>query len=94
MSVLDGDETVYIARNGTNRSMNTGFVLGARVPAQVTAAGRLMLALRDPQEVEVGCGAKRSRPTHLTPSPARSACRSNLHASAPMAGQYRSSKWS
>ncbi len=51
MSVLDGDETVYIARNGTTRSMNTGFVLGARVPAQVTAAGMLMLALRDPDEV-------------------------------------------
>ena len=26
---LDGDESVYIARNGSNRSMNTGFVLGA-----------------------------------------------------------------
>lgn len=45
--VLDGDETVYIARNGSNRSMNTGFVLGARVPAQVTAAGMLMLAMGD-----------------------------------------------
>ena len=51
VSVLDGDETVYIARNGNTRSMNTGFVLGARVPAQVTAAGMLMLALRDPQEI-------------------------------------------
>ena len=47
VSVLDGDETVYIARNGSNRSMNTGFVLGARVPAQVTAAGMLMLAMGD-----------------------------------------------
>jgi len=50
LSVLDGDEVVYIARNGPNRSMNTGYVLGARVPAQVTAAGMLMLALRpEPQ---------------------------------------------
>ena len=47
VSVLDGDETVYIARNGSNRSMNTGFVLGARVPAQVTAAGILLLSLGD-----------------------------------------------
>jgi len=46
LSVLDGDEVVYIARNGPNRSMNTGYVLGARAPAQVTAAGMLMLALR------------------------------------------------
>lgn len=52
LSVLDGDEVVYIARNGPNRSMNTGYVLGARVPAQVTAAGMLMLALRD--EAETG----------------------------------------
>jgi IclR family transcriptional regulator, pca regulon regulatory protein len=44
VSVLDGDHIVYIARNGPNRAMNTGFVLGARVPAQVTAAGMLMLA--------------------------------------------------
>ena len=58
VSVLDGDETVYIARNGTHRSMNTGFGLGARAPAQVTAAGMLMLALRDPQEVEDWLQAK------------------------------------
>ena len=46
VSVLDGDEIVYVARNGTNRSMNTSFVLGARVPAPVTAAGLLLLALQ------------------------------------------------
>ncbi len=47
VSVMDGDDIVYIARNGPNRVMNTGLVLGARVPAQVTAAGMLMLALRE-----------------------------------------------
>ncbi len=50
LSVMDGDEVVYIARNGPNRSMSTGYVLGARVPAQVTAAGMLMLALRSEAE--------------------------------------------
>lgn len=45
LSVLDGDDVVYIARNGPQRQMSTGYVLGARVPAQVTAAGLLMLAL-------------------------------------------------
>ncbi len=44
VGVLDGDQVVYIARNGPNRTMNTGFVLGARVPAHVTAAGMLLLA--------------------------------------------------
>lgn len=50
--VMDGDDIVYVARNGPNRSMNTGFVLGARVPAQVTAAGMLMLSMRDPAWLE------------------------------------------
>ncbi len=52
VSVMDGDDIVYVARNGSNRSMNTGFVLGSRVQAQVTAAGLLMLALRDPEWLE------------------------------------------
>ena len=46
LSVLDGDDIVYVARNGPNRNMNTGYVLGARAPAQVTASGMLLLALR------------------------------------------------
>lgn len=52
LAVLDGDEVVYIARNGPSRSMNTGYVLGARVPAQLTASGLLMLALRPETEAE------------------------------------------
>jgi IclR family pca regulon transcriptional regulator len=52
VSVMDGDDVVYIARNGSNRSMNTGVVLGSRVQAQVTAAGMLMLAMRDPEWLE------------------------------------------
>lgn len=52
VSVMDGDDVVYIARNGSNRSMNTGIVLGSRVQAQVTAAGMLMLSMRDPEWVE------------------------------------------
>ena len=52
VSVLDGFDIVYIARNGSNRSMNTGFVLGARVPAHVTSAGMLMLAMQGPEAVD------------------------------------------
>lgn len=52
VSVMDGDEIVYIARNGTNRALNTGYVLGSRVQAQVTAAGLMMLALREPVWLE------------------------------------------
>lgn len=52
LAVLDDDEVVYIARSGPNRNMNTGYVLGARVPAQVTAAGLLMLAMRSDEALE------------------------------------------
>ena len=52
VSVMDGDDIVYIARNGSTRAMNTGYVLGARVQAQVTAAGLLLLALRGPDWLE------------------------------------------
>lgn len=52
VSVLDDDNVVYVARNGTNRAMSIGYVLGSRVQAEVTAAGLLMLALKDPQEIE------------------------------------------
>ena len=52
VSVMDGDEIVYIARNGSSRAMNTGYVLGSRVQAQVTAAGLLMLSLRAPEWID------------------------------------------
>ena len=52
VSVLDGDDIIYVARNGPNRAMNTGFVLGARVPAHVTAAGMLLVALRETPPLE------------------------------------------
>lgn len=51
VSVLDGQDIVYVARNGSNRAMNTGFVLGARVPAQVTSAGMLLLAMQGEEAV-------------------------------------------
>ncbi|MGO4810593.1 IclR family transcriptional regulator C-terminal domain-containing protein [Cupriavidus sp. 2MCAB6] len=44
LSVLDAWELVFICRTGTSRVMNTGFVLGARVPAPLASAGVMMLA--------------------------------------------------
>ncbi len=63
LSVLDGDEIVYVARNGPVRHMNTGFVLGARVPAQVTAAGMLLMALKGPAAVDAWLNARSSLQT-------------------------------
>ncbi|MEN9995775.1 MAG: hypothetical protein RL462_551 [Pseudomonadota bacterium] len=44
LAVLDAGEVVYVSRNGPNRAMSTGFVLGSRAPGHVTSAGLLMLA--------------------------------------------------
>jgi len=53
VSVLDGFEVVYVARNGENRNMNTSFALGARVPAHVTAAGMMLLATMSEEPLEL-----------------------------------------
>ncbi|MEI6384563.1 MAG: IclR family transcriptional regulator C-terminal domain-containing protein [Betaproteobacteria bacterium] len=52
LAVLDGGDVVYVARNGPNRAMNSGFVLGARVPSHVTSAGMLMLAYLSDEQME------------------------------------------
>jgi len=52
VSVLDGFDVVYVARNGENRNMNTSFALGARVPAHVTAAGLMLLATMSNEPLE------------------------------------------
>lgn len=45
VGVLDQHDLVYIARSGSHRHMNTGYMLGSRVQAHVTAAGMLILAM-------------------------------------------------
>lgn len=48
VGVLDQDELVYIARSGSHRHLNTGYMLGSRVQAHITAAGLMILAMRGP----------------------------------------------
>lgn len=56
LSVMEGDSVVYIARQSSSaaslRPQNFGYMLGMLVPAHVTAAGTLLLALRTPQALE------------------------------------------
>jgi IclR family pca regulon transcriptional regulator len=52
VSVLDDEEIVYIARSGSNRNMNTGFVLGSRVQAQATSAGMVLLSMLETDRLE------------------------------------------
>ncbi|MGL4634569.1 MAG: IclR family transcriptional regulator domain-containing protein [Beijerinckiaceae bacterium] len=47
LSTLVGDQITYIARHGDARQHPVGYVLGAMMPAHVTAAGCMLLALQD-----------------------------------------------
>jgi IclR family pca regulon transcriptional regulator len=44
MSVLDGDEIVYVARVPTKRIMTISLAIGSRLPAYPTSMGRVLLA--------------------------------------------------
>lgn len=52
VGVMDGPYMIYVARDRSSRDMNTGCVLGERVPAQVTAPGLVLLALQEPSRLE------------------------------------------
>ncbi len=50
LSVLDGDQIVYIARSAAKRVMSVGLSLGSRLPAYCTSMGRVLLAsLTEPE---------------------------------------------
>lgn len=49
VAILDADELVYIARNGANQVMSTGFVLGARTAPTVASAGMAILSTHSPE---------------------------------------------
>jgi IclR family pca regulon transcriptional regulator len=44
LSVLDGDEIVYLARAAAKRVMSVGLSVGSRLPAYCTSMGRVLLA--------------------------------------------------
>jgi IclR family pca regulon transcriptional regulator len=49
MSVLDGDEVVYVARVPTKRIMAVAISVGTRFPAYATSMGRVLLAAQPPE---------------------------------------------
>jgi IclR family transcriptional regulator, pca regulon regulatory protein len=53
---MEGDNIVYIARQGSSsdggRSQQIGYMLGTLVPAHITAAGMVLLALRQDCSIE------------------------------------------
>jgi IclR family pca regulon transcriptional regulator len=52
VSVLDGDEVVYVARVPTKRIMTVSISVGTRFPAYATSMGRVLLAWRSAEWLE------------------------------------------
>ena len=51
-SVLDGHDVVFVARDGQSQVQNVGYVLGARISANLSSAGIVMLACRSQHEID------------------------------------------
>ncbi|MEV4349388.1 IclR family transcriptional regulator C-terminal domain-containing protein [Actinoplanes sp. NPDC049596] len=64
LSVLDGDDIVYVARVPTSRIMAVAITVGTRFPAYATSMGRVLLAGSD--ESDVDAYLARVRPAKLT----------------------------
>src|SRR4051812_36275522 len=52
VSVLDGDEIVYVGRVPTSRIMRVSINVGTRFPAYATSMGRVLLAALPPAELD------------------------------------------
>ncbi|MDP9443490.1 MAG: helix-turn-helix domain-containing protein [Actinomycetota bacterium] len=52
MSVLDGDDVVYVARVPTSRIMTVAISVGTRFPAYATSMGRVLLADLPPPQLD------------------------------------------
>jgi IclR family pca regulon transcriptional regulator len=52
VAILDEHDVVYVARNGVNRAMAVGFVLGSRAAAPLSSAGLVLLAFQTPEVIE------------------------------------------
>ena len=52
VSVLDGDETLCVARVAPARIMNVAMPVGTRLPAYATCVGRVLLAGLDPDQLD------------------------------------------
>jgi len=65
VSVLDGDEIVYVARASTRRILTIGLSVGSRLPVYCTSMGRILLAFASDAERSVYLS--RVRPVRHTP---------------------------
>jgi IclR family transcriptional regulator, pca regulon regulatory protein len=52
ISVLDGDDIIYVVRVPAKRILTVAISVGTRFPAYCTSMGRVLLAFRRPDEIE------------------------------------------
>jgi IclR family pca regulon transcriptional regulator len=62
MSVLDGDDVVYVARVPTSRIMTVAINVGTRFPAYATSMGRVLLADLEPGGLDARLARAELRP--------------------------------
>ncbi len=62
VSVLDGEDVVYVARVATSRIMTVSITVGTRFPAYATSMGRVLLAGLPDGELERYLGTVQLRP--------------------------------
>jgi IclR family pca regulon transcriptional regulator len=65
LSVLEGDEIVYLARSAAKHVMSAGLSVGSRLPAYCTSMGRVLLAALAEQQLTAYLEGLQPRP--LTP---------------------------
>jgi len=68
ISVLEGDQIVYVARSAAKRVMTIDLGVGSRLPAYCTSMGRVLLAALDDAELDRYLASARIEP--LTPKTA------------------------
>jgi IclR family pca regulon transcriptional regulator len=52
MSMLDGDQIVYVARSAASRVLSVGLSVGSRLPAYCTSMGRVLLAALPEEQLD------------------------------------------
>jgi IclR family pca regulon transcriptional regulator len=65
MSMLEGDEIVYVARSAASRILAAGLSVGSRLPAYCTSMGRVLLAALSDDRLDAYLG--RLNPRAYTP---------------------------
>lgn len=65
LSVLEGEEIVYLGRSAARRVMSVGLSVGSRLPAYCTSMGRVLLASLE--ETQLAAYLDRLQPRALTP---------------------------